>query len=824
MSKLLAKTEPKVSLKRHSESVSEKTVEFLNTPGVKRISSNINIGFEEILELGEIAGKLHDVGKAHPEWQRECRRILNKTGEGGSQQFSINLPPHSSRSAVYTFEFVKNENIEVNKGMAVVLSVLHHHTTFTDESMNPETGREILDLVGIGEMVENLVEDGFTKVQIDKGSKKSLENQIINYRRKYSPSRDGYIRIAILSTLIYSALVQADHYVSAKESGYNKKSLQHLSPVDLNLFSKDSRYSFQKMIDKIDSSCLIGLAGCGEGKTHSAFQWGKKMIKLGKADRLVFAMPTQVTTNNLLLSIVKDDIIDAEKSTLYHSASNDFFDSEDATEVWDTDKDVLKEKERRWFQKAVTVTTIDNVLTSLTNGYKTSKIAKGNLLRSAIVFDEIHAYDSHTTGHILSTINILTELGIPWYVMTATLPKKIQDELKRNNKFRENNNIEIVESSGKFKINNPPRRPFKVSTKNDELDIDNILDFVENKNVERIMVVKNTVAEAKEIAINLLNRGENVTYYSSEFTRDDRKNKEEEIRKKFGDKYGKKVENRKYLVCTQVCEISLDLSADLILSDIAPIDAVIQRAGRLHRSGLYPNSNKCRCDQCKNLGPNHQYEFVVFSPLDNKDKWYPYSEGKETEEWKLLQNTEKVLEKADIYTFKESLEWINEAYRDIDLDLDTNKFNKAIRNDLLYGKLRNLIEDESDLVIREIKNRRINVLPSEYHYEKNKLTPKGLWNEYHNCKSEDECGVYKSTYNECKNDLNLFIQKYTVPIPVWWLHSDEIDLSLHTLKDELGKIEGANVLNIDYSYKYGVIPPNMDFRDIPKEIRNSNKL
>jgi CRISPR/Cas system-associated endonuclease/helicase Cas3 len=53
------------------------------------------------------------------------------------------------------------------------------------------------------------------------------------------------------------------------------------------------------------------------------------------------------------------------------------------------------------------------------------------------------------------------------------------------------------------------------------------------------------------------------------------------------------------LVATQICELSLDISADMQLTDLAPIDALSQRGGRLHRNGTVPRPEKCGCKRCR---------------------------------------------------------------------------------------------------------------------------------------------------------------------------------------------------------------------------------
>ena len=244
-------------------------------------------------------------------------------------------------------------------------------------------------------------------------------------------------------------------------------------------------------------------------------------------------MPTQVTTNNLLLSITGgasgDNVrehVEPTDAALYHSAGEVFFESEAARERWDTNESLLTERARRWFQNPVTVSTVDHVLSTMVNGYRGATIARGNLLRSVIVFDELHAYDEHTVGHILGALRQLSEMGVPWYVMTATLPP----HLRRDRAF---DGCETVESDGRLRDDQPPREPFTVAVKSRRLTADRVLDIAADSDAKRVMVVKNTVREARELAQALDAAGREVIYYSSEFIEPHRRKKEEVIRERF---------------------------------------------------------------------------------------------------------------------------------------------------------------------------------------------------------------------------------------------------------------------------------------------------
>lgn len=808
---LLAKSEPPVSLASHSETVGKVTEQLLDTPVTsKRLDANeLKMGVVQLRELGQFVGRLHDAGKAHPEWQEACHTAASNETEARPL-----FPPHSTRSALYAFAAARDQGLPPLQGIAATLAILHHHTPMTAERMSGEQLRgPVSQLNELDAMCDALSTIEFPSADVDAGIRDSFVHAVSDCQSK-SPRADDYRPLGMLVTLLRTALIQADHYVSASATGKDAPLPEGLKSTDLSLF--DTLRPFQAQVEGVDDDRLIGLAGCGEGKTHSALQWGRQMVEDDRANRLVFAMPTQVTTNNLLLSLTggpngeDSGHIPPAKAALYHSASETFYKSDVASERWDISDVRLDERARRWFQRPVSVTTVDQVLSTLVNGYDWATVARGNLLQSAVIFDELHAYDTHTTGHILGAIDALNRAGIPWYVMSATIPPQIRQH-------RSVAGATDIESDGRIAASLPPREPFTVRVENDHLNADAVRRNADETDAQRIMVVRNTVAKARELARVLLDAGEEVIYYSSAFTKADRERKEAEIRDRFGSEYDDSG-GRAFLVATQVCEISLDLSADLLLTDLAPIDAVIQRAGRLHRSGVAPEVDACRehrgadCPQCAVLPADHEYETVVYAPLDDVDQWLPYAADTDSAEWKMLERTTDVLSDASRYSFDRSLTWVESVYEGLDIEFDASKMVRASRDDWLYGETRRVAPDadggDDRLSIRDISSYKRAMLMREYtESDGSTWTPSKRWQQIHNCSRSGHCGVHADAVTSCDHELWRFVSRYSVDIPQWWLRSDDHPVAVSDcLFGVDGKIETTQVAAIDYTYTLGADP------------------
>jgi CRISPR-associated helicase Cas3/CRISPR-associated endonuclease Cas3-HD len=819
---LLAKSAPPVRLDAHLDAVAEKTASIVDSPAVERaLSSSVlesSYGRERVQELAALAGRLHDTGKAHPDWQMAI--------EPAGDAEMANVPPHSARSALYAAAYLTQteagDHLTDTEVMAIVLAVLHHHTPLTVEHMRVEgSARRSLDLDAKTrtDLPSALAGIGFSPVDISSEFQQGVVDELALIRSGNGQSDPA--TLGTLTTVLRAALIQADHYVSAAEAGQTTGRPLSLQPESVSLYS--TLRPFQRQIETEWSRELVGLAGCGEGKTHSALQWGRKLVGQGDIDRLVFAMPTQVTTNNLLYSLTGGDSpsasdkdadgggtpkqhIPPSQAGLYHSASEAFYEAETASERWDTSESMLEERARQWFQLPVTVTTVDHVLSTLVNGYQGATIARGNLLRAGIVFDELHAYDEHLMGHILGAISQLSRHEVPWYVMTATLPPSVRSHASLTPAV-------TVESEGRLESGAPPREPFRIKNRETSLTGEEVVSVLDEEPVDslRAMVVKNTVSEAREVASVLRAHGYDVTYYSSEFIQSHRQAKEREIRDRFG-RADITRDSPRVLVCTQVCEISLDLSVDLILSDLAPMEALLQRAGRLHRDGVAPSAQECDCDQCHSLpgSEDHSYRCMVYGPLEGASTWYPYADAGDEATWRLLHQTQAVCDEADLYRFDRSLRWVERAYEGVGFEYRTRPMEQAIARDRLFGHHRRVTADSDEgtdqLRLRNISRYRQSVLASEYTTPDGATwTPAEQWERYHNRECQkNPCGVHTDGIGECKRAWQGFRQQYQIGVPRWRLRAGEV--STRPLRPDSADvaIPDSAVADISYHYERGV--------------------
>lgn len=794
--RLYAKTEPPILFDTHSEAVANATVEALDSPAAARATYPANVSLSRLRTLGYLTGLLHDTGKAHPDWQAQCQRALT-TGE------SITVPRHSARSALVAYVLTESsESLPVLDSplspierVGIILSILHHHTAVSQKNQRP---KNLLSTTNVGEILDALSETTtfgeWTLPTETEGSVRRFR-QLVDKVRNLPMGSDRRSRIASLTTMLRSGLIQADHHASSVVDKEIPAPLPtSLTEGTIDLYDKFRPFQ-QAIADQVAESPpaqLCGLADCGAGKTQSALQWGAAQHREGTADRLVIAMPTRTTSNNLFHTITNDHA-DRSDVALYHSTSERIY-----TESLDDERELeaINEYPRRckWFQQPITICTVDHLLATLVNNDKHSDIARGNLRRAAVVFDEIHAYDRQLLQKITGAIEHLSAENIPWYVMTATCPPALEDVLSPAETVRD------------------PRQdhtPYRVNHHDQELTAAVVADALVDSDARTAMVVKNTVRGAQQLAKRLDGLTPSdvaITYYSSQFPSYDRRAKEREVREHFspGDV---PTGERRILVCTQVCELSLDISVDTLYTDLAPVDAVIQRAGRLHRHGNQPTSQTCECADCTEREQALSYVCHTYFDM-TASAWYPYATNRNTPEWELLLATRDALAAATTHSFESARQWVGEVYSDYDLRLLESTFRERITADSIFGPAR---WEGTQIIFRSQTHRRLSVAALQYalHDTETPISFRKLWENIdgHDCLGDHS--LESDRYTSCHEALYDAIEEYAIQIPVYWLSDDNIPCSSQRALPEAPQTWLQEV-SLPYSYQWGMQNPQAD--------------
>lgn len=361
----------------------------------------------------------------------------------------------------------------------------------------------------------------------------------------------------------------------------SKEEIQKL--VSQRLGNNELR-EFQRNVANSNSRVTLVKAGCGTGKTVAAYAWG---LKYAVGKKLFFGYPTTGTASQGYIDYAATTNIE---SALMHSRADvdlsgvlfsgeakydkDPHDSEDAEQV-----DSRLSSFRAWQAKLI-VCTVDSILGLIQNNRK-PLYSWPAICQSAFVFDEVHAYDDKLFSALLHFLE--TFRGAPILLMSASFsPQQLSILESTIQKLGEA--LNIIE--GPTELEELKRYTLHQVPEKSEVWETVIASIEKNK---RVLWVTNTVddciktyeeAKTKLKAFKLI-----LLIYHSRFRYEDRVAKHKQVVDSF------KTNEAVLAITTQVCEMSLDLSAHLLVSALAPSSALIQRLGRLNRH--IPEGSDC---------------------------------------------------------------------------------------------------------------------------------------------------------------------------------------------------------------------------------------
>lgn len=391
-------------------------------------------------------------------------------------------------------------------------------------------------------------------------------------------------------------------------------------------------------------------ATTGIGKTEAALVAAEQLAYKTGRSGLFFGLPTQATSNGIFPRVVDwmnklekqemaqddntdkcDDLYECEMEEHYKSIRlchgkaylNDVFRSLASSINVDESENGISESEiivNQWFSGRKTavlddfvVGTVDQLL-MMSLKQKHLALRHLGLSKKVVIIDEVHAYDAYMSQYLKRTLQWLGAYKVPVILLSATLTaqsriellneyqigraKNITDdsELKRFKENRENlqlisNQYPIITYTDGYEVKQKADFPkdadkeIQVKRISDENLIDLLVDFEKRGGV--IGVIVNTVKRAQLIGSQLLEifGDDTVDIIHSAFIATDRTTKEENLLKTIGkDGYRPKF---KIIIGTQVLEQSLDIDFDVLITDLAPMDLLLQRIGRLQRHDIH---------------------------------------------------------------------------------------------------------------------------------------------------------------------------------------------------------------------------------------------
>jgi CRISPR-associated endonuclease/helicase Cas3 len=413
---------------------------------------------------------------------------------------------------------------------------------------------------------------------------------LANYRRLFAElEQAGSTSPANLAALALRGIVLlADHTASAHVT---QPLMPPHDPAEILKrleLSSDNLYNHQKHAARVDGNGLL-TAPTGSGKTEAALLWSaNQRSERPQTGRLFYVLPYQASINAMYdrLAKVFPNLVSLQHAhatqALYRRLlDNDRYDPESASKAARFQHSLA-----HLHFHPVRVLTPYQLLRSgfRLRGYE-SVIA--DAINGLFIFDEIHAYEPVRLGMILAMTGHLTRhLGARALFMSATFPKPLRKLL-----------AETLVDSCPISADAEVYRCFArhlVQFLPGEIEDRSILEKVADLAAGRkaILVVCNTVSRSKHVrdklATLLAPRGIQPELLHSRFHSRDRYAKERRLSKEMGTKARAAPCEAVVLVATQVVEVSLDIDFDVLFTEPAPLEALIQRFGRVNRGRKNP--------------------------------------------------------------------------------------------------------------------------------------------------------------------------------------------------------------------------------------------
>ena len=583
--------------------------------------SNLNllknvINDERLFETIKLAIYLHDIGKALPFFQ--IRTLGNKNYR--PFEITTNLP-HSIFSLFLIDKTKLEEKIKQiypqgsqEYKQFVLSAVAYHHWRNNFEEVIRYSIDEIENLLNENlqsEIEKNLKEElkdffnGYAElIKFDK----TMLTEIINgaqiedyaippYSLYWLPKRISFEKVNLVDWVKLSGfLMRCDHFASFCESENNYEQPIEIKEIEYEKIKSKLKDKFNlddekkiwqvKLIEEknLSEKNVILIAPTGSGKTEFAFVWSN-------GHKTFYTLPLRSAVDQIFERSQKLFNDEIERVGLLHSDA-DVYLLGDGNET----ENLKSYHLARQLSYPFMVSTGDQFFPYALRPPSYEKIY-ATFSYSRLVIDEVQAYDPKAAAIIVKYLQDIHKMGGKFLLITATMPDFIREELKNRIKDEVGEkDFELIDYYDKATevdystIKKHKLEFLKIVINENEFKYDNIIEkIIENANAnngQRVLVVVNTVKLAVDVFDKIKkNVGEKmfVELLHSRLTYEKRKEKE----KKIGDAFlNPKPANEnvpKIVVATQVVEASLDLDADILFTEFAPVDSLIQRMGRVLR-------------------------------------------------------------------------------------------------------------------------------------------------------------------------------------------------------------------------------------------------
>ncbi len=577
MERILAKSNPEQDLYEHTIEVikrAEKEIDYLRALGL-----NIGNELEKAIKLCCFA---HDLGKVSKSFQESLL---------GNKKYI----PHNLLSLAFLESiFGKIDDIPEKLRGKITYAVGFHHKNFLElhDFINGprRTGEN-----GLEDELIDIEENRLQLLEPMKNLFKDYFNIDIHFWIDYSffdKLKDIIIDLEpfdVDMVLIKGVLHRADHIASA---GINEDSRGYLNSEAYEALKRQIQpKKFQK--EMINKKAHLLIAPTGSGKTEAALCWAGS-----KKGKIIFTLPTRASVNAIFKKLKKyfgEDvgILHGEAGRFIFSTLKKEYEETEAVEESINEVSLSKN-----LLKPIIVSTIDQIFSFALRVHQYEKVLMG-LYGANIILDEIDSYSPYTIEVLKQSLKIAQKFDITPLIMSATIPDRLKEELINEGIVAD----EYIPSWDELEMQNDGQHIIQIIDK-DITECKKIIEKLSESEKNSILIVCNTIKKAISVYEKLKSLSPKL--YHSLFTFNDREAKEADIGKT--DNNGR---NIGIWITTQVVEVSLDLDFDVLITEAAPVNVLIQRMGRCYR---------------KRKGAGKVFIYSKLLNDNGKPEFYPYGE------------------------------------------------------------------------------------------------------------------------------------------------------------------------------------------------------
>ncbi|MBN2535755.1 MAG: CRISPR-associated helicase Cas3' [Spirochaetales bacterium] len=510
------------------------------------------IDIKDDWQLLKSACAYHDLGKMPDIFQNKLRKKLHKALFKIPAELCREIP-HNYLSPAFIPESIDDESF-----FLLFYAIAYHHKRdikFDEGYLRKVIEKDLSGKLNDLTWVKNL---GF-----------EVPEEISGWYFGYLKNKQNFERIKNDRRFIMlkGLLHRLDHAASArvpveKEPIKNMRE-KLIAYLTHNIEGFRGLKDFQKQAALFQNNNVLLIASTGMGKSEFALSW------IGDA-KAFYTLPLRVSVNAMyerFKAIVYDNVsLLHSNSLLYGIDALDGAAKENlpSSEELSIEEHIYRTNQTRQLSFPLTVTTADQLFTSVFKWDGYEKIY-ATLAYSKVILDEPQAYTPETLAMIIQCLTEISGLGGRFCFMSATIHPFVRNEL---------DNIctligPVYNEEAKHKITMK------------QAEIGGLADDIEYyyKKGKKVLVICNTVKKAQEVYKQLKGCG-NVKLLHSCFIQKDRVKKEQGENGIINDY---KKNTPVIWVTTQIVEASLDIDYDVLFTELASLDALIQRMGRIYR-------------------------------------------------------------------------------------------------------------------------------------------------------------------------------------------------------------------------------------------------